>query len=603
MMQTLRKNMRHILTVVLVAFVATIIFSWGMGGFKDRGAGTQQGIIGKVNGYPITYQNFAASLDQEISVARERSGQDDLSDYQLNMLRDRVWQNMLRDVLLAQEVDRLNIQPSAEEIVFFMRNSPPEFIQNSEQFQTEGEFDMAKYQEALRNPAYYDAWLPLENYYRNLLPMQKLQQWVLSTVRVTDEEAKAALTLENERVNVEYVLFDPNTVSLEGIETNEKEIKVYYDEHKEDYLNPEQRQIKYVAFDLVPTSQDTQQTVEDIEYLLEELNNGADFAELAKEHSQDGSAANGGDLGFFGKGSMVKPFEDAAFAAKVGEIVGPVRTQFGVHLIKVIARKQEKGETQVQASHILIKYEMSLDTRERKYDSAQFLYEALENAKEQDISQIAEGEGYVVSETPAFTEGGFIPTLGMATRANYLAFKEDIGWFSKPVTTGNKVIVFQISAIEKMYYKPIDEVRDHIVRELERDKKKVKAGELCKNAWDAVQSSASLQDVVIQDSLKIDETGFFSLASHIPVVGQDAAFAGTAFKLQQDHISEPVEGVRGYYLIRLLEKTAYSPDDMETAIVEKKQTLLQEKKNTLYMAWYNDLKDNAKIEDFRKEFF
>ena len=197
MMQTLRNNMRHILTVVLLAFLATIVFSWGMGGFRNRHTDAEQGVVGIVNGQKIMYQQFSAALDQETSNVRDQTGSDEISDYQMNMLRDRVWQTMERDILFEQEINRLKIRTSPEEIVFFMRNSPPDFIQNNEQFQTDGKFDMSKYQAALRNPAYYDAWRPIENYYRDLIPKQKLQQWVLSTVRVSDEETLFALKQEN----------------------------------------------------------------------------------------------------------------------------------------------------------------------------------------------------------------------------------------------------------------------------------------------------------------------------------------------------------------------------------------------------------------------
>lgn len=88
------------------------------------------------------------------------------------------------------------------------------------------------------------------------------------------------------------------------------------------------------------------------EDLKKQLADGADFAELAKENSQDpGSAANGGDLGFFGKGKMVPEFEEAAFALKVGEVSEPIQSVYGFHIIKVTAKKD--GE--VKASHILIK--------------------------------------------------------------------------------------------------------------------------------------------------------------------------------------------------------------------------------------------------------
>jgi len=87
--------------------------------------------------------------------------------------------------------------------------------------------------------------------------------------------------------------------------------------------------------------------------VLNQLNAGGDFATLAKKYSQDTTAANGGDLGFFSKGQMVKAFEDAAFALQPGQTSGLVKTQYGYHIIKVIEFNADK--TQVHAQHILIK--------------------------------------------------------------------------------------------------------------------------------------------------------------------------------------------------------------------------------------------------------
>ena len=157
MMQTLRKYMKQIFWVVAIAFIATIVFSWGMGGFKDKGYQAQQGIIGIINGQKIQYQQFAMALDQEIENLKLQSGNQDISEYRIQSLRDQIWESIVQNILLTQEIDRLNIQASPDEIVFQLRNNPPEFIRSNEQFQTEGQFDMTKYQQALSDPRNYDA--------------------------------------------------------------------------------------------------------------------------------------------------------------------------------------------------------------------------------------------------------------------------------------------------------------------------------------------------------------------------------------------------------------------------------------------------------------
>ena len=132
-------------------------------------------------------------------------------------------------------------------------------------------------------------------------------------------------------------------------EPSQEEVQAFYDENKAaQFTQPAQRCMRHILF-----NKDQQQKAEEVKTQLQD---GGDFAELARENSQDpGSAENGGDLGCLGKGETVPPFEEAAFAAEQGEIVGPVETEFGYHLIEVTEIREEQTqpldevETQITA--------------------------------------------------------------------------------------------------------------------------------------------------------------------------------------------------------------------------------------------------------------
>ena len=119
-------------------------------------------------------------------------------------------------------------------------------------------------------------------------------------------------------------------------EPTDEEIQKFYEQNKEaQFTTPEQRCVRHILF-----AKDQEQKSEDVKKQLED---GADFAKLAKEYSQDpGSAENGGDLGCLGKGETVPPFEEAAFGAEEGEIVGPVKTEFGYHILEVTDAKPQQ---------------------------------------------------------------------------------------------------------------------------------------------------------------------------------------------------------------------------------------------------------------------
>ena len=119
-------------------------------------------------------------------------------------------------------------------------------------------------------------------------------------------------------------------------EPSDEEIQKFYEQNKEaQFTTPEQRCVRHILF-----NKDQKEKAEDVKQQLED---GGDFAKLAKENSQDpGSAENGGDLGCLGKGETVPEFEKAAFGAEQGEIVGPVQTEFGYHILKVTDVKPEQ---------------------------------------------------------------------------------------------------------------------------------------------------------------------------------------------------------------------------------------------------------------------
>ncbi|MFB5284977.1 peptidylprolyl isomerase [Peribacillus sp. Hz7] len=121
-----------------------------------------------------------------------------------------------------------------------------------------------------------------------------------------------------------------------SIKITDEEIKTYFEENKDSLGQAEQVEASHILVEDKATAEE----------VLKKLKNGGDFAELAKEYSTDeGSAANGGSLGYFGKGQMVAEFEDAAFKLEVGKISEPVKTEHGYHIIKVTDKKEAKEAT------------------------------------------------------------------------------------------------------------------------------------------------------------------------------------------------------------------------------------------------------------------
>jgi peptidyl-prolyl cis-trans isomerase D len=604
MLQALRNNMRHIMVVVAVAFILTIIFSWGMGGFKNRKTRAQSGILGIVNGQQITVQQFSYMVDQEIDQLKSSQNKETLTDFEIKNIRDRVWERTVQDLLMSQEVKRLNIQVTPDEIVLQLRNNPPEVIRNHESFQTDGEFDRSKFEQALRDPANYNIWRELENYYRNSLPIQKLGAWIMSTIRITEAEILEAYKMKNISINAKYVQFNPNNYTVDSLEVTEGAIHNYYKNHRDEFLSPEQRRIKYITFDLQPSPEDSALTWDEARDLIEQLKEGADFAELAKDYSDhEETADKGGDLGYFGRGDMPKAFEDAAFSAKIGQVIGPVQTDRGLHIIEVLDRKRENGETEIKARHILLEFEATPETVDREYDSATYFSDELNESKAYTFDEMAKREGYDVQETAPFGESGFVPGIGMSFTINRTVFRQKIGFVSQPVKVNNNLYVFTVSDIRKEALQPLEEVRSQIVRMVRRKIQLEKAESACRLFSEKIQTSDFLT-AAQEDSLLVQETGFFNFESNIPGIGREAVFSGTAYGLDTGEVSQPVITERGQcFILKAIEKTDFN----SAAFEQEKDTIAKQlydtKMNELTVAWIENLKNRAKIEDYREDFF
>jgi peptidyl-prolyl cis-trans isomerase C len=131
---------------------------------------------------------------------------------------------------------------------------------------------------------------------------------------------------------------------LTNLEVTEKESNDYYNDHPNIFKQPEQVKASHILIKLdAGSDEETKSTaVKKIEAIRKKIKMGEDFASLAEKHSEGPSNVKGGDLGYFGRDQMVKPFEDAAFALKPGQVSGVVETQFGYHLIKVFDKRPEK---------------------------------------------------------------------------------------------------------------------------------------------------------------------------------------------------------------------------------------------------------------------
>ena len=596
-MNRMRQNTKVILMILVVAFMLTIIIDWGMGGFKGN---KPQGVIASIEDQDLSYEQFREMYQNEIAAYREQRGSEP-EGRELQMIENKVFENIVQQMLLSNVVKEMNLDVTNDEIKDEIFNNPPAFLRNEQVFKdSSGIFDMKKYQAALDNPQAGQFWLGVEQYLRSSIPMQKLGNLINSTALVTDDEAKLEFIRSNVKAKIDYIYYTSAKFGASAPEPTDEEISAYYKDNKDEFNEVEKRNLDYVFFELKATKADTQAIFNQANDLLDDVKSGKSFAELASIYSEDaGSAEKGGDLGYFGKGAMVKPFEEAAFAAKKGDIVGPIQSQFGLHIIKVEDKKKEKGEWKVKASHILLKFDVSPSTRDALREEAEYI---AEYAKESDLKTVTTAEGVELLQTQPFVEGNFIPGLGMETKISRFAFKSKLNTVSDVIQTSRGFVVASVTEIIPEHIKSLEEAKPVIISKLNTEKRLEQARIKCQAAYDKLVAGTLFDDVAAEDSLSIKQTDEFDLSGYIPGIGREANLIGTVTKLNVGEYAPPIKAAQGYYLIQLTDKSNFNEEEFARQKESIKKQLVQSKQQAIFRNWYTSLRESADIKDYRRDY-
>lgn len=601
------KNLRNVVLIkammwiVAISFVALMVFDWGAGGMTCAGPGDTVGVI---NGQKISHQQFVEALRDASRQAKARNN----AEPEEGQLIRQIWDQMVAQILYAQQIEKHDIAVSDAEVNFINRNQPVEWVQNQEVFQTDGKFDPDKYGRFLDDPGTYSSperkqfVLSAEYAVRQAVLISKLQEVVAGGVRVTSAEFREAFVRQKEKVRVAYAAVEAFSIADSLVSVPDDRIRAYYEDHLDEFHREAAVNASYVAFEKKPSAADEAGAEAEIRDLLAEIRAGGDFAALAESNSDDpGSAERGGDLGFFGRGRMVKPFEDAAFALDPGDVSEPVRSQFGWHVLKVEERKGEGDGLQVRARHILLKIRPGRDT----LDSLRLEAERFqERAEESDFLTAVADQSLQAKDTGFITAGGFFPLLGNRTSGLVNSFlTASPGRISPVYETEQGIYVFALVARREAGPQPLDEVYNRISTQLRTAEKVRIASARVEPLLEDVRSGQSLSEAAGHRNVRFAESKLFGRDDFVQGVGRRNAFTGTAFRLDEGTTSDVVTTDRGAYVLQVLERKPIDEAEFEAAGPELVQRLRSEKQNEVLSAWFSDLKEQAEIIDNRHLFY
>lgn len=600
MLQQMRAQAKWIWLFVVACFVGGFLFVQ-TSGLLGRERITTSTVVGTVNGVEIpyvTWVNVANNLQQQ----QERQTGKSLTMDERRRVEDQAFEQLVTNILLEQEYKKRHIKVSDEEVIQAAQFSPPPDLMQSPELQTDGQFDLAKYQRLLKSPAsrQQGLLLQLENYYRSEIPRSKLYDQLAGDVYVSDPKLWAVYKDLNDSAKVSFAMFDPATVADSAVKVTDAEVRTYYDANQKRFERPGRAVVTLLAIPRSVTAQDSAVVRNRLLALRDEILNGAKFEDVAKRESADTiAAANGGSLGKGAKGRFVPEFEKAAYALKVGELSQPVLTSFGYHLIRV---DEKKGDT-LSLRHILLRIQQSDSTAlrtDRRADSlvkiaaGTSVPERLDSAAK--LLKLTLERAEAIEGQPLFAGGRTVPSVSAWAFGG-----PKVGEISDMYDSDDAYFVARLDSLKEGGIAPLNDVKAQIVSVLSQRKKAEHVLPIAESfakeaARTSLEAAGKAKDITVTQSPQM-----FARPGFVPVLGRLNAPIGASFTLPLGKVSEPITADEGVFVIRVDRRVEADSAAWEKQKKDQRKQALNSLREARVRNYLDGIRKTAKVKDKRKE--
>ena len=526
MLQTIREKATGIIGVIIIVLISLTFALWGVESYLT---GPTNVPAATVNNQEIDAQDFQRRLSEQ----RQRLAAQGID---VSFLDDPVRRREFLESMIDTEVWRQAADDAGLEVAPAQLRQQ---IQSAPLFQVNGQFDIDIYRQwlAMRGMSAQQ----LESELRTDGLVQQIPQVLQRTAIVTDAEIQRLARLQNQQRTFDYVVVQAADF-IDQVEVTEAEIEAYYNDNLSSFREPEKVAIEYLelsssdyastiepdeatlqaryedarerfrvaerrraAHILLEVPEDaTEEQVAAIEAeaaaLAEQARGEADFAALAREHSDDiGSAQDGGDLGWVSRGDMVEPFEEALFAMAEGAVSEPVRSSFGYHVIKLETVEPERGKTFDEAREELAAEYAETEAERQFIDVLDELEQQLNYSDAPDMEATAEQFGLELKTAGPFPRSGG-EEIAARREVAEAAFSDTVlidGLVSDPIILDDNHAVFlRVTDHQEATTRPLEEVREQVVTTLRQQQATEAARERAETLLAQVRTGATLEEIV-----------------------------------------------------------------------------------------------------------
>ncbi len=621
MLKNMRKNVKSlapILWFVILAFIITIFVDWGGAG-RVRG-GQSATIIATVGKEKIPVETYLGTLQQRIEALRQQMPELDQNFIQQLNVPQQVLEQVIQQALLLQVARDMGIQASDFEIRERVKSYPV--------FQRDGRFvGFDEYQRILNmnrmSAAEFEAGL------QNDIIIEKVVKVITAGITVSENELWENYKKTTESTRLEYLIIPEDKMELAQEPTAEA-LQEYFSSHQDDYQIPEKRSATYVFLKSEDLKSEIQLEDEEIEEyyeanqaqfeepeavrasriflpigdkeaaqvaaemstIREQLQQGEDFASLAKTVSQDEKADLGGDWGEF-EWKRLDPEEQNIIAQlEAGELSEVVELNDGASLLKVTEKRpavqKSLDEVRDNIQNIL------LDQKSQEMAEQRIAELEREARRGESLAQAAQELRFPSLDSGLLAEGDTIPDIDSSGSISRALFGLQDLEISAPVYTYSGVGLAQLQTVEPARPATFAEAEDDVKEDMNLERKRQLALEKAQTLGAELQAR-TFEQVSESHDLEYKTAEEHKREQYLSVVGENSEIDNFAFTAPLNTVSDPLRTANGYVLVRVLDRTEVTREQFQENVDTEREGLLEQKRNRVFASFYSKLRDEKNV--------
>ena len=602
MLRQLRSGGKHtkaiwwLLTIVIVVtFLGGFVFIFGAG--VDFGSGQQKGIAGSVDGSPISTTDYQAAIATQREAFRRQYGSDPADRDEKNA-EAQAWRTLVSQKLMAGQARRAGIVAHDREVVLALQTSPPQELIDQPAFQTDGKFDPEKYRAALRDPN-NTFWATFEDLVRSQLPVRKLQERLLSSIKLSEPELREAYHERFDRVAATALVVSPD-LQAKVPAPQPADLDRIYQEYKGRFYSSPRIDLEVLLVPKKYSDDDVRTARQFAQNLVDRVRKGEDFTQLAKDYSEGPGAAQGGVINRVVQADELGP-ELGPYMNDLqpGQVTNPYQANGRFIIMRLIERVPQPGQAAsgLRLAQIIVRVRPSDTAQQEQYGELQKLRARATALKS--LGKAATEKALATTRTGFFDPGTSPPTLASTPEAGEWGFGAKLKTVSPIFDGAESYTIVQVADRHDGGLVPLEPLKETLRQIAQLEARVDRAKPVADRVAQALAQGRSLEDAAKENGLTAFTTELTRAQADSRLAGAGEA-VGALFATAPGKVVGPLRGPGGWLFARV-QGIAVAPMDSTYEKVKAQLTkeILTTRQQLFFNGWVSDLRTKAKVQDAR----